>query len=228
MLQNVFLDLDDTILDFHTAERLAISEALRTFGTVADDAVLRRYSEINKSFWERLERREIKREEVLLGRFRQFLSEIGCGASAEEMQTCYESHLEHQGIFLPGAKELLDTLYGKYRLYLASNGNSRVQAGRIAVTGIRRYFDDIFVSQELGADKPSAEFFARAFARIGDVERDRTVMVGDSLTSDILGGKNAGIRTVWFCPKEKPQRDGISPDFVIRSLDELPSLLKTL
>ena len=119
----------------------------------------------------------------------------------------------------------METLYGRYRLYLVTNGTTCVQKGRIASAGIAKYFEEIFISEEIGYDKPSARFFEYCFSRIPDFSRDRAVIVGDSLTSDIQGGINAGIRTIWFNPKGQADDADIRPDLVVGSLSEIPALL---
>lgn len=225
MVRNVLLDLDDTIFDFHKAEGIALSRALTEMGVAVTDAILARYSEINRDRWQRLERGELTRLQVLVSRFELLYGELGVGVSAEKTQALYERYLSIGHHFLPGAEKMLDELYGRFRLYLASNGTACVQEGRIASAGIARYFEDMFISQHIGYDKPSADFFRVAFARIPDFSREETVIVGDSLTSDIRGGNNAGIRTVWYNPKGCARIDGITVDYEIRDLSELAPLL---
>ena len=116
----------------------------------------------------------------------------------------------------------------KYALYLVSNGNLKVQEGRLKSANISHYFRDIFISEKIGADKPSRVFFERCFAAIPDFDRSRSIIVGDSLTSDILGGINAGIRTCWFNPNDKPSDPLIVPDYMIRDLRALPLLIESV
>lgn len=228
MIKHVFLDLDDTLLDFHLAEHIAIKATFEAMGVPSDDATIERYSKINRSCWERLERGEWTRREVLVGRFRMLYEELGASADPEATQQMYEDTLCIGHYFLPGAEELLDTLFGKYRLYITSNGTARVQDSRIESSGIAKYFDGIFISQRVGADKPSPLFFETVFAAIPDFRKDEAVIVGDSLTSDIKGGIDAGIRTVYFNPHSRTGREDIIPDYEIRSLGELAELLERL
>lgn len=228
MIKTILLDLDDTILDFHKAEGIALSATLRELGIEPTDAVLRRYIEINAMHWQRLERKELTRYEVLHGRFKMLFGEIGVDASEIDAQRIYEWRLGTGHYFLDGAEELLDALYGKYDLYLASNGTDIVQTRRIASAGIEKYFKELFISQRIGYDKPSIEYFNRCFEKIEGFSKDTTIIVGDSLTSDILGGKHAGIRTCWFNPHEKPGREDIVPDYEIRNLAELIPLLERI
>lgn len=228
MIRNLLLDLDDTILDFHKAERRALTLALTEAGVEVTDARIARYSEINASRWALLEEKKLTRAEVLYSRFAIFLEEMGIAADARTVQRAYEGHLSEGHFFIEGAEALLHALSGHYRLYLASNGTARVQAGRIASAGIAPYFDKMFISEEVGVDKPDPAFFYAVFAQIPHFSLRETLMVGDSLTSDIRGGNGVGIRTVWFNPRHKPGRADILPTYEIFSLQELLPLLARL
>ena len=227
-MEFLFLDLDDTILDFHKAERLAISRTFRSFGLEPTDQVLERYHVINRLHWERLERGELTRDQVLTGRFQMLFEELGIPAQPQAIAKGYEHNLGLGHYFLPGAKEALDTLRGKYRLFLASNGTASVQHSRLTSAGLYPYFEEVFVSQALGANKPSRAFFDACAARIPGYDPRKALMVGDSLTSDILGGINAGMKTCWVCPRGTQGRPDIVPDYRIEALSQLPELLKTL
>ena len=228
MFEFLFLDLDDTILDFHKAEGIAIRKTIAFFGVDPTDAVCARYSEINKAHWEMLERKELTREQVVVQRFAKLFAELGVAVDAAECASRYEENLSIGHYFLPNALETLEALSKKYRLFLASNGTARVQAGRLKSANISHYFEKIFVSQEIGANKPSMEYFSRCFAQIPDLSKEKTMMVGDSLTSDILGGINAGIMTCWVNPNHKPGRPDIRPDCEIEYFYQLPALLEGL
>lgn len=226
MIEFLFLDLDDTILDFQKAERLALAKTLESFGLPPTDTVLARYHEINREHWERLERKELTRQQVLVGRFAALLAEMGLSAQAEQVARAYEENLSQGHYFLPGAEEALQSLSKKYKLYLASNGTARVQAGRLKSAGIIPYFQEIFVSEEMGYNKPDPAYFDACFARIPGFRKDRAMMVGDSLTSDILGGIQAGIATCWVNPRHKT--GSIRPDYEIERIVQLEALLKNL
>ena len=228
MIKTVLLDLDDTILDFHKAEHIALSATLRELGIEPTEAVLKRYSEINLAHWKRLELGELTRPEVLHGRFTQLFAEMGVDGDCYEAQRIYEWRLGTGHYFLDGGQELLDTLYGKYDLYLASNGTDIVQTRRIASANIEHYFKELFISQRLGHDKPKREFFDAAFARFEGFKADEAIIIGDSLTSDIKGGINAGIRTCWFNLRKIKNDSGITPDYEVTSLSEIPALLERI
>lgn len=228
MLEFLFLDLDDTILDFHKAEHIALSKTLRSFGLEPTQSVLDRYSLINKAHWERLERKELTREEVLVGRFGVLFGEYGIHVDPTCCARAYEDNLSIGHYFLPGAYEAVESLSKKYKLYLASNGTAKVQAGRLASANINHFFQEIFVSQEIGANKPDIAYFNGCFAKIPGFDPAKAMIVGDSLTSDILGGINAGMKTCWVNPTGKTAPVDIQPDYEIKALSELEGLLDTL
>ena len=228
MIRNVLLDLDDTILDFHQAEKIALTKTLEHFGIEPEEKILARYSVLNLEQWRLLEQGKLTRKEVKERRYKLLFDEIGADCCAASATKYYENLLGVGHYFIDGAEELLKILSKDYRLYLASNGTAAVQKSRIKSAGIAKYFDDIFISQKIGFDKPDIEFFNYCFSKIMDFKKSETVIVGDSLTSDIKGGKSAGITTVWLNPKGLPYVFDIEPDHIITGLMDLTSLLKGL
>ena len=228
MFEILFLDLDDTILDFRKAERIAIAKTIREFGLEPTDEVLHRYHLINKWHWEQLELGKLTRAEVLENRFGVLFEEFGVRADQAACARAYEHNLSQGHYFLPGAEEAVDRLSKKYRLFLASNGTASVQKGRMTSANLYRFFEEVFVSQEIGHNKPSPEYFEAAFSRIPGFDKSRCLMVGDSLTSDIRGGANAGIKTCWVNPEGLPGREDIRPDYEIQYLHQLEALLENL
>lgn len=227
MIKNIFLDLDDTIFDFHIAERTALTKTLEYLGIEPKEKILDRYSVLNLQQWKLLEKGEITRAEVKVRRYRLLFDELGIDCSPEAAAAYYENQLAQGHWFMDGAEELLDQAVGKYRLFIVSNGTAKVQWGRLKSSGIEKHFTNIFISQEIGFNKPSIEFFNSCFAKIDNFDREETIIVGDSISSDIKGGKNAGIKTVWYNPKGEKSA-AIKPDYTIKHLRELLPLLKSL
>lgn len=229
MIKTVFLDLDDTILDFGRGERVALIGAFDKLNIPYDDRTIDRYVEINLDCWRALERGELTLHEVLYGRFEKLFLELGVIASVEQTQDLYQELLSHEHDFMPGGKELLDSLRdsGKYRLFMATNGSPDVQYPRIADSGVGEYYEKIFISYELGVAKPKREFFDKCFAEIDGFKREEAIIVGDSLSSDIKGGINAGIKTCHFNHRGREYTD-IKPDYTIKNLSELIPLLDSI
>lgn len=228
MIEFLFLDMDDTILDFHQAERVAVSKTFASLGLEPTTAVVDRYHVVNQLHWQMLERGELTREQVVVERFAALFRELGVNIDAVECMERYEELLAVSHYFLPGAEEALRVLSGKYRLFLASNGTAKVQASRIKSANLARWFEDIFVSQDIGANKPTLTYYERCFARIPGFDVSRSMMVGDSLTSDMRGGLNAGMHTCWINPEGHPRNPEIPVEYEIPALAQLPELLATL
>lgn len=228
----VLLDLDDTILDFGIAEHEALKKALAELGVDNSENVLKRYSEINKMHWEMLERGEISRAQVLLGRFEMLLEEMGRedkdSLLAAKLRDTYEYNLSQGHWFMPGAEQMLDELKGKYRLFLCSNGTPIVQEGRLKSSGIGPCFERVFISEAIGFNKPAKEYFDRCFEAIPGFDYSRCIIIGDSLSSDIQGGINAGIRTCWYNPRFSENKKNVEPDYEIYDLKQVAVLLDNI
>lgn len=221
-------DLDDTLLDFHKAEAIALRQTLIALELEPAEMAITRYSEINAAQWRLLEEGKLTREQVLTRRFALLFEELGVERSHVQAKEIYEQLLGVGHYFIPGAPEVLEALAPNYDLYLVSNGTATVQESRLESAGIKPYFKDIFISQLVGYDKPRKEFFDRCFARIPNFKREKAIIAGDSLTSDMRGGINAGIRTCWFNPHRKPRREDIPVDYEINELSDLPALLERI
>lgn len=228
MKKYIFLDLDGTIFDFKYAERVSLIATLEELGVMHDENTAELYSEINDKHWKALERGETTRDEVLTHRFTELFEVLGASASPLEARRIYEGRLSSCYYYIEGAEELLTELEREdYKLYLASNGTDSVQTRRIGASGIARYFDDIFISERIGHDKPSVLYFEECFKRIEGFDKGLAVIVGDSLSSDILGGKNAEITTIWYNPCQISCGD-VTPDYEISDLSMLIPLLNKL
>ncbi len=227
MIEFLFLDLDDTILDFRKAEHIAIGKTIRQFGVEPTEQIRQRYHIINRWHWEQLEQGLMDREQVLQGRFGVLFSELGVQADPELCARTYEQHLSVGHYFLPGAEEAMESLSKKYRLFLASNGTASVQHGRMTSADLYRFFEKVFISQEIGYNKPAKAYFEGCFAQIPGFDPQKAMIVGDTLSSDIQGGINAGIRTCWVNPGHADP-GAICPDHQIEGIHQLEALLDTL
>ena len=213
-------DVDGTLLDFIAAEKAAVQTLFREFGLgECTDEMVERYSRINKEYWERLERGELSKPEILVRRFADFFASEGLDASkAPEFNEQYQVRLGDTVVFCDDSYELLSSLRGRMKQYAVSNGTVVAQTRKLRRSGFDRLLDGVFLSEELGYEKPATEFFDRVFAAIGEPDRERVLIVGDSLTSDITGGNRAGIRTCWYNPKGEPNLTAAHADYEIRDL----------
>ena len=228
MIEFLLLDLDDTILDFLKSEDYGIRKTLGDAGVEPTDAVCARYSQINKGFWKRLELGEVTRDELNVGRFHQLFEELGVVADAAGCAAVYMENLSSVHFFLPGAEEAVKRLHQKYRLFIVSNGTASTQQRRLTGANLYPYFEQVFISEIVGVNKPDKLFFDRCFAQIPGFDPEKALIVGDSLSSDIRGGKNAGIRTCWVNPAHKTAPEETRPDYEIEALSQLETLLETI
>ena len=210
MIEFVLIDLDDTILDFHKAERNALQNTLQHFGLTPNEETIDLYLQINQARFIEL--------------FRHFNKTVDGSVCA----AYYLNQLSLTHDYLPGAETAIADLSKKYQLFIASNGNASVQGPRLAASGLHAYIRQAFVSEALGENKPNKAYFDICFSCIPGFDPQKAIMVGDSLTSDIQGGINAGIRTCWFNPAGKPNTTAIQPDYEIHALSELETLLEAL
>lgn len=228
MVRIILWDVDGTLLDFHAAESAAIRSLFQDFGLgECTDEMLRRYSQINNGFWQRLERNEITKQQVLIGRFEAFFSETGIDPGlAPAFNQQYLPRLGDTIVYRDDSLNVVKSLKGKVRQYVVSNGTVIAQTKKLKLSGLGEQMDGIFLSEELGVEKPNIGFFEKVFSAIRPEALSEVMIVGDSLTSDMQGGINAGIRTCWYNPDRKPLPDGYPVDCIIHDLHELESLIR--
>ncbi len=221
---SLFLDLDNTLLDFNMAEAVAVRKVLAQYGLPCDDEAVKVYSEINLGFWKRFEKGEIPKNAIFEGRFYSFLEHYGKKGDVPAISKDYCKNLSEGYFTVNGAIEILGYLKEKgYKLYATTNGFSFTQYNRIKHSGLEPYFDGVFISEDTGHQKPEKEYFDYVFEHISEKDKKRILVVGDSQSSDILGGINAGIDTCWFNPdKASPKYPS---NYEISKLSELRTIL---
>lgn len=220
----VLFDIDDTLLDFPRSEKEALCEAFMLSGVELNEEMITVYQKINYELWKALERGEIERDELMTRRFEDFAKFYGLEIDFLKVANDYLDCLGKKIYFIEGARELLEALCGKIRMYIVTNGLAKVQNSRYKLTGFDKIFDGMFISQEVGANKPDNRFFEYVAEHIVGFEKEKTIIVGDSLSSDIAGGINFGIDTCWYSAKGMTPK--IQPTYTVDSLDKvLPILL---
>lgn len=223
MISTILWDVDGTLLDFIAAEKAAIKTLFGEFNLgQCSDEMIKRYSEINKTYWQRLERGEITKQEVLVGRFKEFFKSEGIDISVvEEFNSLYQLRLGDTIVYHDDSLEIIRSLRGRARQYVVSNGTVEAQSKKLRLSGLGELMDGIFLSEHIGIEKPNIEFFDRVFEEIEPADRSRVMIVGDSLTSDIQGGNNAGIITCWYNPQGDKAPDKYRIDYEISDLHQI-------
>lgn len=228
MIQVVLWDVDGTLLDFHRAEAAAIRTLFQKFGLgTCSDAMLADYSAINAGFWRKLETGELSKAQILTGRFETFFSKYGLDTSCvADFNAAYQLALGDTIRFCPNALETLQAMKGQALQCAVTNGTIAAQKKKLALSGLDKVFDHIFISDEIGIDKPNVAFFDAVWQTIGRFDPSSVLIVGDSLTSDIRGGNNAGIKTCWYNPNGLPLPEDLRIDYDIRDLKQVLEICK--
>ncbi|MBP3569584.1 MAG: YjjG family noncanonical pyrimidine nucleotidase [Lachnospiraceae bacterium] len=226
MFRVILWDIDGTLLDFEKAEEAGIRGCFEKFNLgECTEEMLDVYKKINRRYWLMLERGEIEKPVLLVQRFEDFLDAYGIGSSvAAEFNAEYQLRLGDTVVFCEHALETVLELQGKVLQCAVTNGTKVAQDRKLKNSGLDKELDHIFISEEVGVEKPNKAFFDTVFAKIGSVAPEEVLIVGDSLTSDIQGGINVGIKTCWFNPKGLENTSGLEPDYEIRDIGEVLKL----
>lgn len=219
----VLLDIDNTLLDFDAAERQALTDMLAEYELPHDENACAVYHKVNRELWGSLAKGQLNKQKLFQIRFSRFMQamQLPDNGKSKAMNDRYEELLATHADLLPGALTALEELGEVATLAIVSNGALAVQESRIAASGIGRYMDGIYISEKVGAAKPSAKLFEHAFRDLGITNKSRVLMVGDDLLADIKGGQNAGVDTCWFNPKNEENKSGITPKYTVGSYEEL-------
>lgn len=199
----LLFDADNTLLDFDFAEKQAVKKLCEQFNINYTEEHGKQYSVINQALWKRLEKGLITRDVLKIRRFQQFAEYLGTDADPEKMADCYINALSECGKIIPGADELCLKLSRHYDMHIITNGLAVVQKRRLAECGLLKYFSGYFISEETGSQKPEKQFFNYVLSRIPEKDKSKICIIGDSLSSDILGGINSGIDTCFFSPSKQ-------------------------
>lgn len=225
----VLWDVDGTLLDFSAAERAAMISLFRDFDMgECDEEMLSRYSEINKKYWRMLELGEMTKPQILKGRFEEFFMKEGIDRAPcpEEFNRLYQLRMGDTIVFCDNSREIVSSLRGRVKQYAASNGTVAAQTKKLSRSGFDALLDGVFLSEDLGYEKPAVQFFDLIFRAIGPVDKNRVIMIGDSLTGDIAGGNRSGIKTCWYNPSGLINETEAAPDYEINDLHEVMPILE--
>lgn len=221
----LLFDVDGTLLDFSASEKKALAKTFAEYRLPFTDAVYQWHLVNNAKLWQDYEKGIIDRKTVLYTRFVRLFAHFGYAGDGAAFEDSYRHNLDHACEVFPEAPEVVQTLSKTHDLYIVTNGVASTQETRIGDSGLKPYLKDIFISEYLGSQKPQKAFFDQCFARIPDFDPALALIIGDSLTSDIKGGNNAGIETCWFNPNGEENHTDAIADYEIRSLKELYDLL---
>ena len=224
MIKAILIDIDDTLLDFGKSADKAIEICFAKHALPFSEHTTETFHRINDGLWKQIERKELTKTEMYGLRWPSVINELGLTLEGVDLETEFRSTLSGIAIPVDGAYGLLDYLSAKYPLYAASNSSYAHQFKRMTESRMLKYFKKMFVSENVGALKPAKEFFEYCLKEIGDVAPNEVAIIGDSLTSDIKGGRDYGLTTIWFSPDNNPPGD-IVPDYTVHKLEEIKNIL---
>lgn len=222
----ILWDVDQTLLDFKRSEDYALRHTFKQFGRSIDKETVALYSAINDSYWKRLEKGEVTKQQVLMGRFISLFEQLGVkDITPEDFAPVYQTALGSVYYYKDDSFRLCQELSKTYRQYVVTNGVTWTQQNKLHLSGFDKIMNHIFISEVIGFPKPYKEYFDRCFEQIPDFDRERTIIVGDSLTSDMLGGNNAGIACCWYNPEGTEKTGKVRIDYEIKNLWEIKEVL---
>ena len=221
MYDIVLLDADMTIWDFEASEKLALKDTVNYIGVEMTEELFAFYHKINSALWKAFDLKQVTKEELSYSRFAKLLAYVGKAGEPLVLNRYYQQRLGEHSIMLPGAEDMCRRLAERCTLYILTNGMRIAQLGRFEKSPIKKYIKNMFISEDMGCQKPDKEYYDKVFSVIGLEDRSRAVMVGDSLTSDIQGGINGGVDTIWYNPKRKPIQPEILPTYTAFTMDDV-------
>lgn len=221
----LLFDVDDTLLDFAASEQAALRETFEEFDLPCNEETIAIYKEINTALWASLEKGEIKKDKLVQKRFALLLEKLDKKGNAAKINEFYLGKLSEKAIVYEGAATILKELAEVATIAVVSNGVEKVQKGRLEQSGLMPYIDAAFVSEKVGVVKPNRKFFDVALNTLGVTNREKVLVIGDSLKADIQGGNNAGLDTCWCNFKEQENTTKIKPTYEVQQLEELYTIV---
>lgn len=223
----IIFDADETLFDFVESEKDAFKNTMLEFDIDYDENHhLKIYHGINADIWKEFEKGLITQDELKTERFRRLANKLNANFDVNQFSKSYMKHLSNASFLYEDSIALVESLHKNYRLTIVTNGLTDVQDTRIRKSIIAKYFEDIVISEEVKVSKPNAEIFELALNNLKHTDKSKVLIVGDSLTSDIQGGVNAGIDTCWFNPNKKTNKTRIKPTYEISNIMELKNILE--
>ncbi len=221
----LLFDIDDTLLDFQSSEKKALTALFAELHHPLTSAMLTYYHDLNVNLWQQFERGQITKQALLESRFTRLFKHFGETVNGAAVERQYRYFLAKGHDQIPHATQLLTDLSQRHDMYIVTNGIAATQKQRIAEAGMAKFFKAMFVSEKAGARKPEKAFFDYAASHIDHFNKSATLVIGDSLTSDILGAKIAGLDSVWFNPHHSPNQTLTQPTYEIDALLKLKPIV---
>lgn len=223
--KTLLFDVDDTLLDFQLTEKKALQALFQEENILLTDEIEAAYQQINRKLWRDFEQGKTDKTTITDTRFSLLFAQLNKKVDGKELGEKYRQHLSQGHDLLGNSKAIIEELNNDYELYIVTNGVAKTQYQRLNDSRLTPFFNDIFVSEEVGYQKPMIEYFDYVFERIPNFDREKTLIIGDSLVSDIQGGNLAEIQTLWLNPNKQPRESAVRPTYEISRLDDIFTVL---
>ena len=224
MIKTVFIDIDDTLIDFPSSADFASRKAAEETGITLPENTKEVFVAHNTALWKKVEQGIYTLDDIRRTRWKTIFADLGIKYDGEAFEVLFRKHLAYSKTHVEGAEELLIYLSSKYPVYVASNGPVFQQKNRMECAGLTKYMKDYFISEGVGYSKPSARFFETALRESG-ADAASSIMIGDSLSADIAGANNAGIKSIWMSHGRKREACDPCPTYTVAKLDEIKNIL---
>lgn len=224
-MKNVLIDVDDTLFDFKECAKSTLKKCCEEQNIKFTDEFYTSFLKSDREIWDKYEKGEVTQAYIFENRFAILFKKFGIDKDSSLFEKNFEKYYALSCDWVVGAQDMVEYLKLGYNLYIASNSVRECQISRLKKAGIYNYFNDFFVSDEIGACKPSIEFFNNCFEKIEGFLPEETIIIGDSLTSDMQGGYKSGIKTCWYNAKNQQNTLNIPCDYEIHDFAELKNIL---
>lgn len=224
--QWLLFDADGTLFDYQAGEEIALFKAFEAAGIPFLSGYGEVYAEVNAAFWRLFEKGQVTLADLRTDRFSQFFDRLAIKTDVQQFSYTYLHFLGQATDLIPGALETLQALSGQYRMVIITNGISQVQRSRLSLSPIKAFFEDIFISEEIGVSKPAAAYFDAVFAGIGHPPRESVLVIGDSLSSDMRGALDYGLDTCWVNLDGIQKPADMQIRYEIKKLEQLLDILQ--
>lgn len=225
MIKAVFIDVDDTLLNFRACAKEAMKATMQEFGMTYEESMFPVFIKINDALWQAIERGELTRQGLWEIRWNRIFGELGIEGDGPAFETAFHDRLAVSAVEVEGAREIMAYLSARYRVFVTTNAPHYQQVTRLTTAEMIQHIEEVFTSEKIGVSKPSRKFFESCFAALPDLKPEETVIIGDSLTADIRGGADFGMKTCWFNPYGKEAPEDITIDFTVHTLAEIQNWL---
>ena len=223
MYRYLLIDNDDTLMDFHLAERHALGDVLRRHGIPDSEDVRGLYHTINQALWKALERGETTQAKLKVERFRQLLTALGRdGGDATALGEDFAGALGNYNFLLPGAEAFLRRVSAAMPVALITNGLSHIQRSRLATSPLTPMLSAVTITEGAGVAKPAPRLAFLSMEALGCTDPRQAVLMGDSLSSDVGCARAAGIDSIWLAPAGQSSP---LPTWTVHSLEEAEDIL---